>query len=320
MNNKFFILIMLLISLNCKQQSYAQQIVMNSQYMINSFVLNPAVAGTKTYAPLVLSARRQWMGIREAPVAQHLSYHTSINKYLGVGGAIFNDVAGPARRTGLLVALSTQVETSKYDRVSFGLATSMSQYMIRKQYLITEEDNDNTVLNYTSNRLIPDIAFGIKFYGDRYQVGLSGFNIIQSKVDLTDIMTTVTNKLERTFYLNGSYIIPLGKHSPLITLEPSAVLRYMSTAPLQFDINLRAIYNKRLWAGISYRFKDATALMVGFSTSKIGISYSYDISMSGLSKYNSGSHEVTLTLRHKNKRGNFPAGGQRFNTYDCPTF
>ncbi len=312
--------VILLVLLGIQIDSYTQQIVMNSQYMINSFVLNPAAAGTKTYAPLVIGARRQWMGIKEAPVSQHLSYHTSLSKNIGVGGMVFNDVAGPMRRSGLLGAVSTQIETTKYTRISFALAGSLNQFMIDREQLITEESGDNTVLNYTSNRLIPDLGFGVKWYGDRYQVGLSGFNLVQSNVDLTNIVTAVTNNLERTFYLNGSYIIPLGKYSPLITLEPSAVMRYMINAPFQFDLNLRAIYNKRLWFGASYRFRESIVAMIGFSTAKLGISYSYDYSLSALTEYNSGSHEIMITLRSKNKRGNSVAGSKRFNSYDCPTF
>lgn len=294
----------LLVFVFLSNQLFSQQIVLNGQYMINSLVLNPAAAGTKTYAPLVIGVRRQWMGIREAPVSQHISYHTSLSKHIGVGGIMFNDVAGPSRRSGLMGVLSTQIETSKYTRISFALAGSFNQYMINKNLLITEESGDNTVINYTSNRLIPDLGFGMKWYGDRYQVGISGFNLIQTNVDLTNIVTPVTNNLERTFYLNGSYIIPLGKHSPLITLEPSAVARFMIDAPFQFDVNLRAIYNKRFWFGTSYRFKESIVAMIGFSTAKLGISYSYDYSTSKLMEYNSGSHEIMITLRSKNKRGN----------------
>lgn len=310
----------LIVVLGLYFQSYSQQIVLNSQYMINSFVLNPAAAGTKTYAPLVIGVRRQWMGIREAPVSQHISYHTSLTKNVGAGGMVFNDVAGPSRRTGILGALSTQIETSKYSRVSFALAGSINQYMIDQSQIITEESDDITVTKYSSNRLIPDLGFGIKWYGDRYQVGLSGFNMIQTNLDLSNIVTPVTNNLERTIYLNGSYIIPLGKYSPLVTLEPSVVMRYMIQAPFQFDMNLRAIYNKRLWGGFSYRFKESLIAMVGFSTAKLGISYSYDYSLSALSEYNSGSHEIMITLRSKNKKGNSKGGSKRFTTYDCPTF
>lgn len=317
MKNWIYILLVFIFLSN---KLFSQQIVLNSQYMINSLVLNPAAAGTKTYAPLVFGVRRQWMGIREAPVSQHISYHNSLSKYIGVGGVMFNDVAGPSRRSGVMGILSTQVETSKYSRVSFALAGSINQYMINRDQLITEESDDNTVLNYTSNRLIPDLGFGFKWYGDRYQVGVSGYNMIQTNLDLTNIITPVTNNLDRTFYLNGSYIIPLGKYSPLVTLEPSAVARFMVNAPFQFDVNLRAIYNKRFWFGTSYRFKESIVAMVGFSTAKLGISYSYDYSTSALMEYNSGSHEIMITLRSKNKRGNSSAGGRKFSSYDCPTF
>ena len=59
---------------------WGQQTALNSQYMFNDFAINPAVAGTKNYTPLSLSFRRQWMGIDEAPVTQHLMAHTYIGE------------------------------------------------------------------------------------------------------------------------------------------------------------------------------------------------------------------------------------------------
>ena len=69
--------------------NFAQQIVMNSQYMFNDFAINPAVAGTKNYAPITIDLRRQWAGIREAPAAQHISYHGFVHKQIGAGGYVF---------------------------------------------------------------------------------------------------------------------------------------------------------------------------------------------------------------------------------------
>jgi len=94
----------------------------------------------------------------------------------------------------------------------------------------------------------------------------------------------------------------------------------MINAPFQFDVNLRAIYNKRLWFGGSYRFREAMVAMVGFSTAKLGVSYSYGYGLSKLAEFNNGSHEIMITLRSKNKRGNSVAGGKNFKSYDCPTF
>ena len=56
----------------------SQQIGITSQYLLNDFSINPAVAGTKSYSPLSVSFRRQWTVIDEAPVTQNLMYHTSL--------------------------------------------------------------------------------------------------------------------------------------------------------------------------------------------------------------------------------------------------
>ena len=55
---------------------HGQQISMYSQYMFNDFSINPAVAGSEAYAPVALSFRRQWAGMKDAPVTQTLSAHT----------------------------------------------------------------------------------------------------------------------------------------------------------------------------------------------------------------------------------------------------
>lgn len=295
-----------------------QQIVMSSQYMINDFAINPAVAGTKAYSPLVIDVRRQWMGIREAPLAQHLSYHTSVGSGLGVGGYLFNDVAGPSRRTGLLGAISKQINTSTNTKLSMAIAGSLSQFIFDRDKMITEDPDDITVARYSTNQLVPDIAIGAKWYGEKYHVGVSMYNLLQTRLDLFDVMTAVTSNLRRTVYVSGSYIIAPSRKSKLV-FEPSTVLRFMFDAPFQFDVNLRAIYNKRVWGGISYRYKDAIAFMIGFSTSRFGVGYSYDLNTSRLNSYNSGSHEITLTFRGRNKHATGPPSGM-FNSYECPTF
>lgn len=300
--------------------SYGQQIVLNSQYMINEFALNPAAAGTKTYAPLVLSVRRQWAGIKEAPVSQHLSYHTSVASKVGVGGHIFNDVAGPSRRAGVFGAVSTQVKLQENAILSMGMGASLTQYFFDRDKLITESPNDNTVINYTTNMMVPDLAAGIKLYGVNYHIGLSMYNIIQTKTDLVDLLTPVTSNLNRAVYLTGMYQLPLEKNKDWI-LEPSAMLRLMFNAPLQFDLNARVGHSSGFWFGASYRFKESIIGMVGFGTGILGIGYSYDYSTSAIQKFNSGSHEITLIYRTRNKKGGRLLGGSgKFRIIQCPAF
>ncbi|MBI5218027.1 MAG: type IX secretion system membrane protein PorP/SprF, partial [Bacteroidia bacterium] len=69
----------------------SQQFPLYSQYMMNGFLLNPAIAGTVTYVPVCLTVRQQWAGIKDAPQTVALSSHTLLGRAEGVGGYVFND-------------------------------------------------------------------------------------------------------------------------------------------------------------------------------------------------------------------------------------
>jgi sRNA-binding regulator protein Hfq len=45
----------------------AQQTPVYSQYMMNGFLLNPAVAGAEGFTAVNVTAREQWLGFQNAP-------------------------------------------------------------------------------------------------------------------------------------------------------------------------------------------------------------------------------------------------------------
>ena len=67
------ILIVTAILLTVMSFSKAQQMPLYSQYMLNGFLLNPAMAGNVDYIPLRLTVRQQWVGITDAPSTQAIS-------------------------------------------------------------------------------------------------------------------------------------------------------------------------------------------------------------------------------------------------------
>ena len=271
-----------------------QQIALNSQYMFNSFAINPAVAGTKNYSPLTFTFRRQWMGMDEAPVTQNLLAHAYLGKNVGAGIHLFNDASGPTRRTGLSTALSYQIKTGTSSKLSFGLSGSLTQFVLDRDRLITEIPGDVAIMNSTNNQLIPDVNFGLYWYGERQYIGLTAFHLLESKSDLFDLTTPVSNTLDRAFYGNAGYVFTLGSN---FAIEPSVLFRYMLNSPYQVDGNLRFILKDAYWLGCSYRMDDALAIMLGADFGPFEMGYSYDLGMSDLKTYNTGTHEVYLGIK-----------------------
>src|SRR5687767_3375275 len=58
----------------------AQQKPYYTQYILNNYILNPAISGIENYTDLKLSYRNQWTGIDGSPVTTYLSVHSPIGK------------------------------------------------------------------------------------------------------------------------------------------------------------------------------------------------------------------------------------------------
>ena len=76
------LVIFIFVLLSCAM-AFGQQIPHHSQYMFNDFLINPAVAGNKEYAPVILGFRNQWTGFTGAPRTMTLSMHTALDKKMG---------------------------------------------------------------------------------------------------------------------------------------------------------------------------------------------------------------------------------------------
>ena len=79
---------------------YAQQLPQLTQYMINNYAINPAIAGMYDYYQVNTTIRNQWVGINDAPSTTILSIYGKKNENVGFGGLIYNDQVGPTSRLG----------------------------------------------------------------------------------------------------------------------------------------------------------------------------------------------------------------------------
>jgi type IX secretion system PorP/SprF family membrane protein len=62
----------------------------------------------------------------------------------------------------------------------------------------------------------------------------------------------------------------------------------------QFQLNLRAEWNKTIWFGAGYRMNDAFVALLGYQKGNLKFGYSYDITTSDIHTYSHGSHELGI--------------------------
>lgn len=278
-------------------QVNAQQIALNSQYLFNQTLVNPGATGSKDYVPVQFHFRKQWNNFPGAPITQALSAHGKVANKIGFGGMLFNDVAGPSRRTGMNInsAYHLQLDSKNDHILGMGLGVSLTQHMIDVTKLTTYLPDDPAVLRGYNNQMVPDANFGVfYYYKDKGYAGLSAHNLVQLKRDLYNFETPFVNPLMRTYYFTGGYNFSFGENWGLMT---STLVQGIETGTVQFDVTAAGLYKNVVWLGASYRHTDAVAFLIGGQAGPVRFGYSYDYTLSDIGNYSSGSHEVFLELQ-----------------------
>lgn len=278
----------------------AQQLPQYSNYMINDYVLNPALSGTNDYFEVKSNNRYQWVGITDAPRTYILSANGPYKtKNMGYGGYVFTDITGPTRRIGLTFSYAYHAKLTETLKLSLGLSAGLLQFSVDGSKITLHDQNDLYISNGMQSVLVPDFGFGALLRHEKFFVGVSVPQLYQSKLKFFDYTTSTLSKLATHYFVTGGYKYSVNDN---IRLEPSAMIKFVSPAPVKIDVGLRAIYKDMAWAGIAYRTNDAIVALVGYTYQNyLTFAYSYDITTTDLRNYSTGTHEIMFGLRFNNK-------------------
>ncbi len=274
----------------------AQQVPQYAQYMLNDYILNPAVSGIYDYYDVKSNNRYQWVGVTDAPRTYILSVHgPHRKKSMGFGGSVYSDVTGPTSRTGAYLSYAYHVKLSQTFKLSFGLSFGVMQFKIDGSKVTLKEGNDPAMSNGVMSAIVPDATFGTYFYSKNLYLGISLPQLIGNKLNFFDNVADSQSRLARHLLVQAGYTFHLGEKW---TVQPSVLLKYVAPVPMQIDIGLKIGYNDMVWVGSAFRTKDAISILAGFNIGKnIIFGYAYDINTSSLRNYSSGSHEVMIGAR-----------------------
>lgn len=275
--------------------SSAQQLPQFTQYQLNDYVINPAVAGSRSYFEAKSNNRYQWEGITDAPRTFTLGINGPLkNQNMGIGGYLFVDVTGPSKRTGFSLSYSYHVNLSDNIRLSFAANGGVTQYSLDGSEIKLEDETDDAFINSLQNEIKPDAGFSFYLYGKNFYFGGSAPQLLQSDLNYEDVVGT-SGRIVNHYFLMAGYTYEINSK---FKLDPSAIVRFVNPLPLQYEATLRATYLDQFSVGMSYRQNDALAMLLGFTLNNtLTFGYSYDFIQSNLLNYSTGSHEFMVGIR-----------------------
>lgn len=289
---------------------YGQQRPIQSLYMFDPLLVNPAYAGSQVQLSATAIYRNQWVNLDGAPKTFTQTTHSGFRKSrVGVGYILSNDQIGIHNDVGFYGVYSYRIPLWKKGTLSMGLQGGFNN--LRTNYdLLTLKTQQDMYLSGTISVFNPNFGAGLYYRQDNFFVGLSVPYLLDNRVVGLDQYTSKLSKQERYYYLQGGFTKKL---SNTVKLVPSTLIRFQENAPLSFDVNAFLVFYDAVGLGCSYRLNDSVIPMFELSLNdNFHVGYAYDMTTSALNRYSNGSHEVMINYRVKIPRIH--------KGLECPTY
>ena len=304
----------------------AQQRPQYTQYILNNYVINPALSGIESYIDARAANRRQWVGLENAPETSYFTVQMPIGKsndwgsltatsaygenplgrsykedyqasapHHGIGMIVVNDKTGPLSSTVFNLTYAYHLGLAAKLNMSFGVGAGFNKTNLNTNNITLEDPNDLAIAQSgLISRIKPDVNVGIWLYSVDFFVGASVQQLMPQTLSFSDSSSYNTGKTVPHLFTTAGYKLWLNDD---VTLIPSVMIKKVNPAPISLDANLKLTFKDRIWIGASYRKNDSFSGMLGFNVSSFfSVGYSYDATTSALNTVSKGSHEIVIGL------------------------
>lgn len=302
----------------------AQTISQFTMWNQNHFMVNPAAAGNLEYLDAAIGYRKQWTGIKEAPSTFYSTAHTVINRpkrnqissLRETGSAVQVAIGDTKKKVRLKHAAGIMLNTSEFGAfkksemsatyalhlpvtqeiiLSFGLSAGLNNFGYDESKTSVFESDDQVYDAYFvgQNQSLFNVNSGAYLYSDRFFVGYSANQMLQNKLELSELQTSGdVAAISLHHFIIGGYNFDLNNN---IRITPSVLAKKLKTNPLSIDLSTTVTYKQAMYVGLTYRTNDAISVMGGFQFNHfLRAGYAYDYTLSELKETSTGSHEIFI--------------------------
>lgn len=298
------LLLILTILSNIRVQ--AQLSPISNEYVVNSYLINPALAGIDQSTNLKLTSRMQWAGLDDAPRTQSLSFDMRIKalgRYdhngkvlrkvgiprsgrVGIGAYVLNDMNNPFRRSGVQFSYAYHLPFNhgKAGQLSFGLSGAFYQHHVSNADFRPAEGPDPALYG-NEKVLIPNMSFGVNYLYRKFFVSVSALNLYPAEINhYSESIETVENQV---YVYSGCQI---GEKSGVL-FTPAVLLR---SNPQSVDVSGKISIKDKINLVLAWQSTESTYAFFHFRLGNYLLGYSFEYSLSDVQRYNDGTHLVFL--------------------------
>ncbi len=275
------------------QMVWAQQDPQYTQYMYNMSVVNPAYTtndlGMLNFGTLY---RSQWKNAIGAPKTLTFFAHAPLSKKVEMGVSFIMDNIGDGvlKENNIYADFAYVLKLDDKSDISLGLKGGITNFEANFNGFMLPEFQDDVAFNENLNNSFPNVGIGAFYSRSNFYAGVSAPNLLNSKhIENKNGINRIGSE-EIHVFLTSGYVYELNQD---LKIKPSVMAKIVKGSPLTFDASLNVLFHNRFEGGLSYRLEDSVSAMFNISVlPSLRIGYAYDYTLSNLSDFSSGSHEI----------------------------
>lgn len=288
-----------------------------SQFFANPLHLNPALAGTTELPRTVINYRNQWPAKGNSFTTYSLSYDQILKKYkAGIGFQVYHDREPNniinTSAANLAYSYHLQLGLESFMTLGLNAGVVLKQYDLNSLIFPSEIDQLNgsitpgyPVALSDDSKFYPDFGIGALGQHKDFFWGASVNHLTRPDQSIIDGDNKSRLPMKVTLHAGTrSRKLHHGLLSREFTLSPNILYQHQGNFK-QLNVGIYMI-EKSFQFGGWFRNNmdvrpDAFIVLVGFAREKFQFGYSFDYTLSKLSNYTHGSHEISLTFFVGNK-------------------
>ena len=296
----------------CLSGLYGQQDILFTQFAFDKLGFNPAYAGANDHISLNAIYRNQWLGLDGSPsrFAAGINF-PSQDKNLGLGLHIDKTAISIFDKTSITGSYSYTIPVQG-GKLNLGLSTAFRQFKVDWTDNRLSAPNgfnaDNSIDQNILSKRIFNVGFGLYYRADKYFAGISVPRLNKANIDFDDTKLDTLQATEARLV----YVMAGGKFdiNENWELSPQALWTVLEATPLQLELSTIAILKKKYHMGLNYsvggiqanRVRSLDLILGNQYDPQIFLGVSYDLTLSELRQFSSGSLELVLNYRFNGRK------------------
>jgi len=267
----------------------SQQLPFSNQYLVNRQFLSPAFSGITDNFEIFVAYQKNTLHFPGGPEYKSIFASGPVYENMSLGGSVSKSSVT------IFNSFSAQLDYAYHLRVSdkhyihFGLSVTYNEnYVGIDNNQVQSAQNDPFILK-SRNSL--NYGAGLIYTYKTFQIGVAIPRLFESKLRNSETDAFLYS-LPGLIRVHTSCLFDINQS---FSVEPSVVIDKSNFESIWYNISTLFRIKEITWLELHYRQGNIMGFGLGVNPSrKMILSYSYDLSGTGIMKYSSGIHEISI--------------------------